>query len=145
MLDLPGPGLEPVSPALAGRFLITAPPGKTPEVILKVQLLRKAGGARQVDPPSLDSGLSLARTSFILLFGPHWASWVTSLLIGLGSTPAHHPSYSPASGPGPGLHTWCWLHPHDGPSASGSHQLSRGLPSARLLATCLLHRVGLFP
>ena len=29
MWDLPGPGLEPVSPALAGRFLITAPPGKS--------------------------------------------------------------------------------------------------------------------
>ena len=29
MWDLPGPGLEPVSPALAGRFLTTAPPGKT--------------------------------------------------------------------------------------------------------------------
>ena len=26
--DPPGPGLEPVSPALAGRFLTTAPPGK---------------------------------------------------------------------------------------------------------------------
>ena len=26
--DLPGPGLEPVSPALAGGFLTTAPPGK---------------------------------------------------------------------------------------------------------------------
>ena len=25
---LPGPGLEPVSPALAGRFLTTVPPGK---------------------------------------------------------------------------------------------------------------------
>ena len=25
MWDLPGPGLEPVSPALAGRFLTTAP------------------------------------------------------------------------------------------------------------------------
>ena len=30
MWDLPGPGLEPVSPALAGRFLTTAPPGKPP-------------------------------------------------------------------------------------------------------------------
>ena len=29
MWHLPGPGLEPVSPALAGRFLTTAPPGKT--------------------------------------------------------------------------------------------------------------------
>ena len=28
MWDLPGPGLEPVFPALAGRFSTTAPPGK---------------------------------------------------------------------------------------------------------------------
>ena len=27
-MDLPGPGLEPVSPALAGGFLTTVPPGK---------------------------------------------------------------------------------------------------------------------
>ena len=27
--DLPGPGLEPVSPSLAGGFLTTAPPGKS--------------------------------------------------------------------------------------------------------------------
>ena len=30
MWDLPRPGLEPVSPALAGGFLTTAPPGKPP-------------------------------------------------------------------------------------------------------------------
>ena len=30
MWDLPGPGLKPVSPALTGRFLTTAPPGKFP-------------------------------------------------------------------------------------------------------------------
>ena len=30
MWDLPGPGLKPVSPALAGGFLTTAPPGKPP-------------------------------------------------------------------------------------------------------------------
>ena len=30
MWDLPGPGLKPVSPALAGRFLTTVPPGKSP-------------------------------------------------------------------------------------------------------------------
>ena len=34
MWDLPGPGLEPVSPALAGRFLTTAPPGKSPHLFL---------------------------------------------------------------------------------------------------------------
>ena len=31
MWDLPRPGLEPVSPALAGRFSTTAPPGKPEE------------------------------------------------------------------------------------------------------------------
>ena len=31
MWDLPGPGLEPVSPALAGRFLTIAPTGKPPD------------------------------------------------------------------------------------------------------------------
>ena len=30
MWDLPRPGLEPVSPELAGRFSTTAPPGKPP-------------------------------------------------------------------------------------------------------------------
>ena len=30
MWDLPRPGLEPVFPALAGRFSTTAPPGKPP-------------------------------------------------------------------------------------------------------------------
>ena len=36
MWDLSGPGLEPVSPALAGRFLTTAPPGKPLGVHLKI-------------------------------------------------------------------------------------------------------------
>ena len=34
MWDLPGPGLEPMSPALAGGFLTTAPPGKPSQAIL---------------------------------------------------------------------------------------------------------------
>ena len=34
MWDLPRPGLEPVSPALAGRFSTTAPPGKPIIVVL---------------------------------------------------------------------------------------------------------------
>ena len=29
MWDLPGPGIQPVSPALAGKFLTTVPPGKS--------------------------------------------------------------------------------------------------------------------
>ena len=34
MWDLPRPGLEPVSPALAGRLSTTVPPGKPPSKIL---------------------------------------------------------------------------------------------------------------
>ena len=37
MWDPPGPGLEPVSPALAGGFLATAPPGKPPNLPFKVK------------------------------------------------------------------------------------------------------------
>ena len=36
MWDLPRPGLEPVSPALAGRFSTTAPPGKPLGKIFKI-------------------------------------------------------------------------------------------------------------
>ena len=35
MWDLPGPGIEPVSPALADGFLTTAPPGKPSVVYIK--------------------------------------------------------------------------------------------------------------
>ena len=35
MWDLPGPGLEPVSPALAGGFLTTAPPAKPLHLFFK--------------------------------------------------------------------------------------------------------------
>ena len=38
MWDLPGPGLEPVSPALADRFLTTAPPGKPLIFSLELEL-----------------------------------------------------------------------------------------------------------
>ena len=43
MWGLPGPGLEPLSPALAGRFLTTAPPGKSPECVLNHILVVMAG------------------------------------------------------------------------------------------------------
>ena len=38
MWDLPGPGIEPVSPALAGGFSTTAPPGKPLEYFFKINL-----------------------------------------------------------------------------------------------------------
>ena len=34
MWDLPGPGLEPMSPALAGGFLTTVPPGKSELIVV---------------------------------------------------------------------------------------------------------------
>ena len=43
MWDLPRPGLEPVSPALAGRFSTTVPPGKpSPQFCIVTQLLLKS-------------------------------------------------------------------------------------------------------
>ena len=33
MWDLPGPGFEPMSPALAGGFLTTVPPEKPPSLL----------------------------------------------------------------------------------------------------------------
>ena len=39
MWDLPRPGLEPVSPALAGRLSTTAPPGKSPDNAFLIQHL----------------------------------------------------------------------------------------------------------
>ena len=41
MWDLPGPGLEPVSPALAGRLSTTAPPGKPPPLLLMDRTTRE--------------------------------------------------------------------------------------------------------
>ena len=38
MWDLPRPGLEPASPALAGRFSTTAPPRKPPNLFLITRL-----------------------------------------------------------------------------------------------------------
>ena len=39
MWDLPGPGPEPVSPALAGGFLTTEPPGKPHAYFLVVKTI----------------------------------------------------------------------------------------------------------
>ena len=39
--DPPGPGIEPVSPALAGGFFTTEPPGKPPDTLLSISF----GGA----------------------------------------------------------------------------------------------------
>ena len=51
MRDLPRPGLEPVSPALAGGFLTTAPPGKPLSYILILKNIAMNLVSRQL--PSL--------------------------------------------------------------------------------------------
>ena len=56
MWDLPGPGLEPVSPALAGGFLTTAPPGKSlqcgfrPTDFVEAQILMRAVLTQLMEP-----------------------------------------------------------------------------------------------
>ena len=47
MRDLPRPGLEPVSPALAGRLSTTAPPGKPAKAVLREE--NRTGGIRLPD------------------------------------------------------------------------------------------------
>ena len=59
MWDLPGPGLEPTSPALAGGFLTTVPPGKPHELDFVPSLAcGVVGGARDLEPgpPKLTTG-----------------------------------------------------------------------------------------
>ena len=43
MWDRPRPGLEPVSPALAGRFSTTVPPGKPQKSLIIVCLTSNLG------------------------------------------------------------------------------------------------------
>ena len=52
MWDLPGPGIEPVSPALAGRFLTTVPPGKPKSPPLNLLLCDSAPLADTLPVPS---------------------------------------------------------------------------------------------
>ena len=50
MWDLPRPGLKPLSPALAGRFLTTAPPGKSSVNSLK-RTIHVCFSTAQLSPP----------------------------------------------------------------------------------------------
>ena len=50
MWDLPRPGLEPMSPALAGRFSTTAPPGKPCSQVFIQGLFGKLVSAASPEP-----------------------------------------------------------------------------------------------
>ena len=57
MWDLPGPGLEPVSPVLAGRFLTTVPWGKPPVLFLfslHLSVLKRLVSCMEGQYPMLD-------------------------------------------------------------------------------------------
>ena len=51
MWDLPGPGLKPVFPALAGGFLTTAPRGKSWSGVYKPDVGAGAGAHNHLWPP----------------------------------------------------------------------------------------------
>ena len=61
MWDLPGPGLELVSPALAGGFLTTAPPGKPRREFLRGEFPHSAGAWGILQSPV--SGVSRGATA----------------------------------------------------------------------------------
>ena len=68
MWDLPGPGIEPMFPALAGRFLTTGPPGKFPFFLRKAlySLFFPKPGAHRSHLEATDGGtvIELKTTSF---------------------------------------------------------------------------------
>ena len=66
MWDLPRPGLEPVSPALAGRFSTTVPPGKPKKAFLKRVFSYVLSHTTEVVFSGLLKSLSL-RDSFLVL------------------------------------------------------------------------------
>ena len=67
MWDLPGPGLEPVSPALAGGFLTTAQPGKS-HVCLFFSLVQVAFLLLMLSTVYLVNYLSLFHWLFFSIF-----------------------------------------------------------------------------
>ena len=53
MWDLPGSGIEPVSPASAGRFSTTAPPGKSLVIYFKYSsVYMSIPSSQSIPPPS---------------------------------------------------------------------------------------------
>ena len=64
MWDLPRPGLEPVSPALAGRFSTTAPPGK-PKAFLLLIFIETVLGSENIALIQIDVALSLVGSVYV--------------------------------------------------------------------------------
>ena len=76
MWDLPRPGLEPVSPALAARFSTTAPPGKPCFLSFKknastLRCVRRHLNTLRVTAPKLQLNLKFSKKSFPLQSDSH--------------------------------------------------------------------------
>ena len=141
MWNLPGPGVEPVSPALAGRFLTTGPPGKSSCLcfIILILIMRKLsltvltcawslllsgrnGMWWAVSQATITNYQRLDDLDHIY-FPQFWRLKVHDLIPGVGSLPGWQMSVLPASsGGGESGHCSClrwhsshsWgLHPHD--------------------------------
>ena len=81
MWDLPRPGLEPVSPALAGRFSTTAPPGKpkVSSLFVPTHFFMLMTKITSVSPPLCVKCITLWFCCFFLLReSPHQTSTITS-------------------------------------------------------------------
>ena len=65
MWDLPGPGLQPVSPALAGGFLTTAPPRKPENHVLKINISLTEGVHENLRRDPKVNNLTLLSLPFI--------------------------------------------------------------------------------
>ena len=80
MWDLPGPGLEPVSPALAGGFLTTAPSGKPWTITIKLlSILSKLEhivfrGSSPLFPPLLGKVIKLSFSTSPKTLSPRFSS-----------------------------------------------------------------------
>ena len=68
MWDLPRPGLEPVSPALAGRFSTTAPPGQPPFSSFKIFLFTIFYGKTRILQPHIPMTFYFLPMRFFLIF-----------------------------------------------------------------------------
>ena len=64
MWTLPGSGIEPVSPALAGRFFTTEPPGKPPETSFLLSFPKFEGWPGNRTARSKDLSLLRMETAF---------------------------------------------------------------------------------
>ena len=82
MWNLPGPGLEPMSPALAGGFLTTAPPGKPYAYFLQLSTsLTPSVNVFSAIPPIFS--ILFFYSSFKKSFVCHPQNWSHKLLMSL--------------------------------------------------------------